>query len=203
MKNPFLSLFSFVNLSQHLSIHYPGPRWAVVWAYLLTIYLTLPLTPFVVRFVFKTIGKNEAFTLISVGLILALFFAIVVMFHRIRKDQRTIAMLPFVAIIGLAYSMDNAVERIHFLEYGILAFLVFRAAGRPRGTGLLWVYLAVVGAGFSDEIIQWMLPNRHFDLRDVGMNAVGAAIGLWFGTMVCRQQGCLEDQSEGLVLSSA
>ncbi len=186
MKNPFLSLVHFIDLPNHLYIYYPGPRWAVVGGYLLTIYLTLPITPLLSRISFRLIGKRETGIVITFGLLTIMIGFIIVMFYRIRKEQRIKAVLPFFALIGFAGTLDNPVERIHFLEYGILAFLLFRAAGEPRGLGLLWVYIAVLVAGLSDEIIQWVLPNRYFDWHDVAINGVGAVIGLWFGLMILR-----------------
>ncbi|MEO5332597.1 MAG: VanZ family protein [Magnetococcus sp. YQC-5] len=152
------------------------------------IYLTLPLTPVVAKMAYKLIGKKETGLIISIVLLSALGGILVIMFRRIKKHLRWWAALPFLATAILATTMDNPTERIHFFEYGLLAFLLFRAAGRPTGQGLVWVYVSVVLAGFSDECIQWMLPNRFFDLRDVGMNAVGAAIGLWFGVMILRPE---------------
>lgn len=188
MRNPFQSLVQFVNLAQHLAMHYPGPRWAVVAGYLLAIYLTLPLTPVMARLAFQLAGRQMTGWIISIGLLLAMIGVVLVMFSRIDRRRRLWALLPFVAIAALATTVDNPVERIHFLEYGLLAFLLFRAAGRPRGMGLVWVYCSVLLAGFSDECIQWMLPNRYFDLHDVGMNAIGASIGLWFGVMIRRPE---------------
>ncbi|MBF0296390.1 MAG: VanZ family protein [Magnetococcales bacterium] len=200
MKNPFASFVEFIDLSNRLYIHYPGPRWAVVGGYLLTIYLTLPLTPIVARASFKLMGKRETGLVISAGLILALLASLTIVFLRIGKGRRLLAALPFVAILALAATtVDNPVERVHFLEYGLLAYLVFRAAGKPRGRGLAWVYCAVVVAGFSDELIQGMLPNRFFDLHDVAMNAVGSAIGLWFGVMTRRPEHDLERSQRPLV----
>ncbi|MBF0191817.1 MAG: VanZ family protein [Magnetococcales bacterium] len=186
MKNPFLGLVQFIDLPKYLHIHYPGPRWALVAGYLLTIYLTLPLTPIVSQAAFKVIGRRETGLLISMVLLIMLTSAVWVMFRRIHPDMRLKALMPFVAIIGVATYMDNPAERVHLMEYGILAFLLFRAMGQPRGIGLLWCYLAVLVAGFSDETIQWILPNRYFDLRDIGMNGIGSACGLWFGVMIRR-----------------
>lgn len=192
MKNPFLSLVHFIDLPNHLYIHYPGPRWAVVGGYLLTIYLTLPVTPLLSKSAFRLFGRKETGIIISLVLLVIMTAAIVLLFRRIKKEQRTKAVLPFLALVGLASILDNPVERVHFLEYGILAFLLFRASGRPYGMGLVWVFVAVLVAGFADEIIQWILPNRYFDIKDVAINGIGAAIGLWFGTMMRRPEHALE-----------
>ncbi|MBF0627255.1 MAG: VanZ family protein [Magnetococcales bacterium] len=184
MRNPFLGLVQFVDVPRHLHLHYPGPLWAVVAGYMLTIYLTLPLTPIVSRAAFRMIGRRETGMIISFGLLIILIGVLWFAFRRIRVEQRFKVLRPFMVLIGVAAYMDNPVERVHLLEYGILAFLVFHAMGQPRGTRLVWTYLLVVVAGFSDETIQWILPNRFFDLRDVGMNGIGSACGLWLSVLI-------------------
>ena len=41
--------------------------------------------------------------------------------------------------------------------------------------------LLIVSVGLVDEIIQWYLPNRYGDIRDVVMNSLGGVSGLWLG----------------------
>lgn len=70
-------------------------------------------------------------------------------------------------------------EKTHFLSYGILAWLVFRAlppAGPARrywGAGLL---AGIIGLG--DELIQDALPQRVFEWKDVAVNAASATLAL-------------------------
>ncbi|MBF0163074.1 MAG: VanZ family protein [Magnetococcales bacterium] len=184
MKNPFFNLVQFIDLPKRLQIHYLGPRWAVVGAYMLTIYLTLPLTPIITQGIFHIIGKRETGLVISTVLLIALGMVVGILYRRIRREQRIHVLFPFMAILLVAYNTDNPSERIHLLEYGFLAFLVFRAMGEPRGVGLLWAYVTVVLLGFSDECIQFMLPNRYFDLGDVALNGVGAACGIWLAILM-------------------
>ena len=73
---------------------------------------------------------------------------------------------------------DTPVEAVHFLQYGVLGALAFRAlAHRIRDSG---VYLAATGVagsvGIVDEGVQWVLPDRYWDLRDIGFNFLGAAL---------------------------
>lgn len=63
----------------------------------------------------------------------------------------------------------------HMLEYAVLAWLWHRAWGQ-RSTWLAWG-LAVVYAA-SDEFHQSFVPGRHAQWADVGVDAVGAALGL-------------------------
>ena len=61
----------------------------------------------------------------------------------------------------------------HATEYAILAVLLLRAT-----SSYLWAFpLAVIYAG-SDELHQSFVRGRHGSPIDVGIDAVGAAIGL-------------------------
>jgi hypothetical protein len=85
-------------------------------------------------------------------------------------------------------------ERLHFLQYGVVAALIYlaldeRRARRaenesmPRGP-LTWLpplplaALLTTLVGWLDEGIQAVLPNRVYDLRDVAFNAVAAVVCL-------------------------
>jgi pimeloyl-ACP methyl ester carboxylesterase len=85
-------------------------------------------------------------------------------------------------------------ERLHFLEYGLVAALVYRALrerhsqSAERGSGardpLLWLPPAVTAliltgiVGWVDEGIQAVLPNRVYDLRDIAFNLTAAFVCL-------------------------
>jgi VanZ family protein len=80
-------------------------------------------------------------------------------------------------------------ERMHLLEYGVVA-LAFRAAfagrsaahrGGDRGPSIRAAVAALgatVAAGWLDEGIQALLPNRYYDIRDVGFNTLAGALAL-------------------------
>lgn len=63
----------------------------------------------------------------------------------------------------------------HMLEYAVLAWLWHRALGGHK----VWAAwgLAVLYAA-TDEFHQAFTPGRHAQLADVGIDALGAAIGL-------------------------
>ena len=81
-------------------------------------------------------------------------------------------------------------ERIHLIEYGLVGGLVYEAlrerwavAERPRATRprrqrfpALAAVLIATAAGWGDELVQAVLPNRYYDLRDVATNAEAAAL---------------------------
>lgn len=89
--------------------------------------------------------------------------------------------------LGLAVAMEVPQERLHLVEYGALAILLRAAfaesaAVRPRGAHSANVdlrsLLAATAIGWLDEAMQGILPNRMYDLRDVGFNALAAAVAL-------------------------
>ena len=76
--------------------------------------------------------------------------------------------------------IQRAVEQIHFIEYGMLAFFLFRFLKHSLKSP--WSYAGSVagafGVGVVDELIQGLLPNRFFDPRDIWINLWSAALGM-------------------------
>jgi len=92
-------------------------------------------------------------------------------------------------LIGTAYisrfSTGNpevdAVERVHFVQYGLVTLLFYRA-WRNRGdlSSLILPVLAGLIVGTIEEWFQWFLPVRVGEARDVFLNLVAIACGLLF-----------------------
>ena len=87
--------------------------------------------------------------------------------------------------------MDRAEERLHLVEYGLVAAFIYRALGERESFGSRLRLSPAIGAvlltsvfGWVDEAIQFFLPSRVYDLRDVAFNtlagllAVAAALSL-------------------------
>ena len=93
--------------------------------------------------------------------------------------------------VGAAYSAFTsspdpqvaAVERFHFVQYGAITFLFYRA-WRPLGdAGVLVVpALASMLTGTLEEWFQWFIPGRVGTMEDVFLNWVAIACGLLFST---------------------
>jgi VanZ family protein len=66
----------------------------------------------------------------------------------------------------------------HMIEYGILAFLLWRALSRGRGAlsrlALVTAFVVSVLYAASDEYHQTFVPGRNGTPVDVGIDAVGA-----------------------------
>ena len=71
-------------------------------------------------------------------------------------------------------------ERLHLVEYGFMGYVLFRALRLDMP--VRWAYAVAWGltlaVGFGDECIQWALPQRFFELKDVQLNAVAGGLGL-------------------------
>ncbi|HLG58985.1 MAG TPA: VanZ family protein [Vicinamibacterales bacterium] len=75
----------------------------------------------------------------------------------------------------------DVVERFHFVEYGVLTWLFYRA-WRAQGdvTALVFPILAGITVGILDEGFQWLIPARVGELHDVLLNGAAIACGLTF-----------------------
>jgi hypothetical protein len=77
----------------------------------------------------------------------------------------------------------NAVERIHFLYYGLLGFLWLRAFRRGRAdlSAPLLALAAVLLVAIADEGVQWWVAARTGELYDVALNVYAGATGILVG----------------------
>jgi VanZ family protein len=75
----------------------------------------------------------------------------------------------------------NAVERFHFVEYGLITLLFYKA-WRPLGDGgaLLLPILAALTVAMIEEWFQWFIPGRVGALEDVLLNWAAILSGLLF-----------------------
>lgn len=81
-------------------------------------------------------------------------------------------------------------ERTHLFEYGLVAVLIHQALvervrhGRRVPAPAVLAFLATALLGWLDEGIQALLPNRVYDLRDAGFNALAALMAIIAGSAV-------------------
>ena len=96
--------------------------------------------------------------------------------HRAVRYVALVAALTAGAVFARGMSTGNAdtdvVESFHFVEYGVLTLLFYRA-WRPLGdlSVLVLPVLAGVLVGTLDEWLQWFVPARVGELHDVVLDA--------------------------------
>lgn len=70
---------------------------------------------------------------------------------------------------------------VHFLEFGVLAFLLARTLhygyALSRTSLFLWTTAVCASFGLLDEAHQFMVPERVFDLLDLVFDTLGASTG--------------------------
>jgi len=141
-------------------------------------------------------------------------FALIAALVSLRLRRTRPGWRVWVALAGIAMGsvlllsrFELPEERLHFLEYGLVGGLVFAAllerqknkrrdsSGLPSRCAYLWpavgAFVMTGVAGWIDEGIQEVLPNRYYDLRDVAMNAAGGALAvlsIWIVELL-RQMG--------------
>ncbi len=89
----------------------------------------------------------------------------------------------------------DIVEKVHIVQYGLLAFLAAAALGnftqseRRLGFEHVWMPICLgTIVGVADESIQGFFQLRTGDIRDVGLNALAALTGACFAVAVGRWQ---------------
>ncbi|MDX1643816.1 MAG: VanZ family protein [Thermoanaerobaculia bacterium] len=156
--------------------------WLLALGTLILIYSTLGLA----RTAVEVLRDNNLLRL-SVALVMVASAAVVMWrIGRQRPGRREVAVVALAGAVYLAalVVMERAEERLHLLEYGLVAAFVFwaleerRANGAFGGRSWLWAILATAAAGWLDEGIQHILPSRYYDLKDVGLNAGGAILAV-------------------------
>lgn len=182
------------------------------WDYVILLTLIIYATLYIARPICAFLRGNIPFFDIAANILLAI--AVIVALAITYKTKKTgyikrnstyflliVAIFIYAVII---WKVRLAEEKIHFLEYGLLSFLIYRAfldgsekyksrQGTPRSlkSGLASFLMDIKGArvyifafilvfilGWIDEIIQYILPNRFYDIRDVIMNGIGGSMGL-------------------------
>ena len=156
--------------------------WGRVAAWTAFIYLTIPLARAIQEIVRERAGK-EVFLWITY----LAFAAAAAVLLRARLRRRWTARPSQLAVLGaigalfcrLVWSLRaNPEEAFHFVQYGVLSLLLFRAFSHRLRDPSIYLAAALAGAalGILDELIQWVVPRRYFDYRDIWINA--QAVGL-------------------------
>jgi VanZ like family len=138
----------------------------------------------------RTTFPGQFVTVVAGVVAVSIAGAIVAALARIR-DRRAIRYGAIAAalVLGVAYALWNAqglpevdaVERFHFVEYGLITLLFYRA-WRPVGDASVFVLPIFAGliVGTAEEWLQWFIPGRVGDMRDIFLNGAAIVCGLLF-----------------------
>ena len=152
--------------------------WLLVLIGSVVIFLTIPLARLIQEYFeawFGTRGYSVA------AAIMAVFLVVVVSAYIFRRRKRRIArrlgllvLLLLASVWVMSNQLQTPAEAIHFFEYGILSFLLFRAWSHHVRDRLIYPIagLSLIIIAALDEFLQWMMPGRFWDFRDIRLNVM-------------------------------
>lgn len=134
---------------------------------------------------------GDQFTLVMAAVVIgAIAAAAVAGARQIGEDRReryTALVVALLIAAGYAVLMRSgnadvdAVERFHFVQYGLVTFLFYKARRRvPDRSVFIVPLLAAFMVGTFEEWLQWFVPGRVGEARDVLLNLVAIACALLF-----------------------
>lgn len=156
--------------------------WSAVLVWTTAIYLTIPVARLIQHGVDQVLGRAAFLYFVWVAVAVGLFAAV----RALHRQTRTMSWSSLfclgavAAIFGLGtwHLRANPEEAMHFVQYGVLSLLLYRAFRIRHHDAGLYVAAFLLGAliGVVDETMQWITPRRFFDFRDMGNNVAAVAL---------------------------
>lgn len=152
--------------------------WLLASVALATIYATLGAVPAIAAALRdRNMLDNTFFALCAV--LLAAVVAV-----GVSRRPRPLELAVWIAVLAVVamglLRFGTPEERTHLVEYGLVAVLVHLALleRRANGARVRWpaglAFVVTALFGILDECIQFLLPGRVFDVRDIGFNVLAA-----------------------------
>ena len=156
--------------------------WSLVALGTAIIFLTIPFARQIQVFAESIVGSQRYLILsATLGVLFGLFMlAYILRRRKTRIPLRVLWMLILGA--GSAWVMKNQLQKpaeaIHFFQYGLLSLLLFRAWSHHVRNWLIYptVTLSIVLVASADEFLQWLMPGRYWDFRDIRLNLMAGII---------------------------
>lgn len=83
-------------------------------------------------------------------------------------------------IVYLTFALKDGSpeEAVHYVQYGILSLLLFRAFAHRISDYSIYAAVAIAGTivGMIDETVQWLTPGRYFGFEDIWLNLTAVAL---------------------------
>ncbi len=174
-----------------IEIHITRPAaWVLAALCALAIFLFVPTARAIQFFVSKRWGR----AIFGTGVVFAVVAALALVLTYLIFDRKIHKVSNYVwtaAVAGFylyfTYQLRaNPEESVHFIEYGLLGIALFIALSFSTRDWTIYPAACLVGClvGFFDEFLQWLMPRRYIDIRDVGVNALASVliqVGIWKG----------------------
>ena len=171
-------------LDQHLQ-ETEGRSWLYVVVWIVLIFLTIPVARGIQAYISAHWGRELFLYAVITVILVLLGVALWKLLHR----QRIVSVYNYVVLfmvsgLFITYTLRlhrNPEEAVHFIQYGVLGLLTYRAlTHRIADNGIYLVaWLLVTAVGICDEALQWLVPKRVWGLHDIWLNSFAAALVLF------------------------
>jgi len=158
------------------------PSWLWVVLCSIAIFLTVPIARRIQIFVSNNWGREVfgyfVLVVLFIGAISLLYYLIFKLKIRILSNYIWLFIVTGLYIYFTSKLWKAPEEAVHFLEYGLLGFFLFKALTHHIRDKSIYVTATffTLFVGTIDEILQWMIPLRYWDFRDVGLNCLSGGL---------------------------
>ncbi len=166
--------------------------WSLIGCYVTFIYSTLYVMRPILIFLKATLGR---YLNLGVGVMFLIILSLVlahIISNRERYSVNQYLWFSFISCLyGLViYILELPEEQVHFIEYGILSAFIYIALTHNINNKSIYFLSAIIVFIFGtiDEVIQWVLPNRCFDIRDLVMNGIAGILAQLLIAMVINKR---------------
>ena len=157
-------------------------RRVFLWAFVACYTLTLPHVILIYNAIVKHLSYNIA-RKTPVVILIVMGIAYVLTALVLKKGPQALKMLfPCILIVyTIIYLEPNPNKHIHIPEYIVMAWILFEVLSLDyKGKGIFGlVFVCAALLGIVDEILQGILPDRHYGWQDMVVNSSSAIIGIF------------------------
>jgi len=169
--------------------------YSLVFIYTLFVFVSIPYARVVRDFIADNFSRNFfgyfVFAVIAAGFLSAVFFITTGSITKNKKKYLWLGCVTAAYCYGTLKLWKCPEDAIHFITYGVLSCLLFRALSfHIQDISIYFTAsLIVLFIGTVDEVIQWFIPDRVWNYKDVGVNCLSGfliQIGIWQGIQPSR-----------------
>lgn len=166
--------------------------WSLIGCYVTFIYSTLYIMRPILNFLKATL---KSYLNLSVGVMFLIILSLVLVHIISNREHYSVNQYLWFSFISCLYGLvlyilELPEEQVHFIEYGILSALIYVALTHDINNKSIYFLSAIIVFVFGtiDEVIQWVLPNRCFDIRDLIMNGIAGILAQLLIAMVIKKR---------------
>jgi len=165
--------------------------WSLIGFYVTFIYSTLYVMRPILIFLKATL---KSYLDLGVGIMFLIILSLVLGYIISNRERYSVTQYLWFSFISslyglVIYILELPEEQFHFIEYGILSALIYVALTHDVNNKSIYFFSAIIVFVFGtiDETIQWVLPNRCFDIRDLVMNGMAGVLAQLLIAMVIKK----------------